>query len=79
MEEGGDQQGVGKKAKLIPPTADGVVNSSPNAMIAAKRKHDGDEGEESSPAKKRRLTSDSMMVGQSYTHHSWHCVHIVYS
>ena len=65
-EEGEEQQqGVGKKAKLHPPTVDGVENSSTDAVAAAKRKHDGEEGGESSPAKKRRLTSDSLMVGES--------------
>ena len=51
-EEGEDQQpGVVKKPKLLPPTADEV------------EKHDGEEGGESSPAKKGRLASDSLMVG----------------
>ena len=64
-EEGDDQQQwAGKRAKLLPPTADGVENSSPDDV---KSKHDGEGGGESGPAKKRRLTSDSLMVGPLHT------------
>ena len=52
MEEGKDlQQGAVKKPKLLPPTADGVENSLSD-VTAARREHDGDEGGESSAAKK---------------------------
>ena len=58
-EEGEDgQQGAGKKPKLLPPTADGVENSSPESGAVA-----SGGAVEGSSAKKRRLTSDSFMVG----------------
>jgi hypothetical protein len=72
-EEGEDgQQGAGKKAKLLPPTADGVENSSPEGVqvaTAGERNPEGgeEEGKETNPAEKRRLTSDSFMVRQRNT------------
>ena len=65
-EEGEDgQQGAGKKAKLLPPTDDGMENSLPESVAGATgaKCAGGEEGGEASPAKKRRLTSDSFMVG----------------